>query len=78
METKERKNTNIIPRRKNAGNSVERIGMKFGEKKYNTQFTSTGKKIFVYKSHAQTRCGCDVNTDDNQERDKETWIESIS
>ena len=44
MDTKDRKNTNTIPRRVNAGRGVERLNIKFGGKKYDTQFTSTGKK----------------------------------
>ena len=44
METKERKNTNTRSRSYNARNFVERLDMKFGGKKYDTQFTSIGKK----------------------------------
>ena len=45
LETKDRENTNTSPRRANARNGVERLGMKFGGKEYDTQFTtSTGEK----------------------------------
>ena len=44
METKERENTNKIPRRDNSGKGVDHLKMKFKGEKYYTQFTSTGKK----------------------------------
>ena len=43
METKEHEDTKTRPRRLNTGKGVERLEMKFGGKKYDTQFTSTGK-----------------------------------
>ena len=42
METKEGENMNRIPRRENSGKGVERLEMRFGGKKYDTQFTRTG------------------------------------
>ena len=44
MEDKDCENMNTIPRRSNAGKGVDHLKMKFGGKKYDTQFTSTGKK----------------------------------
>ena len=44
METKERENMNTMTRRANAGKGFERLEMNFVGKKYDTQFTSTGKK----------------------------------
>ena len=45
LETKEHKNTNTRPIRANSGKGVEILEMKFGGKKYDTQFTtSTGEK----------------------------------
>ena len=44
LETKERENTNTIPRRANAGKMVECLEMKFGGKTYDTQLsTRTGE-----------------------------------
>ena len=41
---------NRIPRRENSGKGVERLEMRFGGKKYDTQFTRTGnnRKIFMH------------------------------
>lgn len=44
IETKEDENTNKRARRVNSGKGVERIEMKFLVKKYDTQFTNTGRK----------------------------------
>ena len=44
METKEHEKTNKIPIRENRGKGGKAIKMKFGENKYDTQFTSTEKK----------------------------------
>ena len=44
METNARENTNKKPRREDSGKGVEHLDMKFGGKKYDTQFTSTGNK----------------------------------
>ena len=44
METKERENTNKIPRRDNSGKGVDQLEMKSKGKKYYTQFTRTGEK----------------------------------
>ena len=44
MEAKECENKNTRPRIANAGKSGERLKLKFGGKKYDTQFTSTGMK----------------------------------
>ena len=44
MKTKERETTNTRPIRANAVKVVERLNMDFGGKKYDTQFTITGKK----------------------------------
>ena len=44
MGNKERKDTSISPRRANAVKGVERLEMIFGGKKYDTQFTSTGRR----------------------------------
>ena len=53
METNERENTSKSPRISNAGKSVECIKMKFGGKKYDIQFSSTGKKkrYFIHDMH---------------------------
>ena len=45
METKERKNTNTRSKMVTSGKGVENLEMNFWGKKYDTQFTSTGKKI---------------------------------
>ena len=52
METKERENMNTIPRRVNSGKDVDHLKMKFGGKKYDTHFTSTGKRKIFYAWHA--------------------------
>ena len=45
LETKDHKNTNKSPIRENAGKGIERLGMNFGDKTYDTQFTTrTGEK----------------------------------
>ena len=45
METKDCENTNTSPRSTNTGKGVERLGMNFGGKTYDTLFnTSTGEK----------------------------------
>ena len=44
METKDSENMNTRPIRANTGKGVERLEMKFGGKKYDTQFTSSRKK----------------------------------
>ena len=52
METKERENKNTRPRMDNAGKVVERLEIKFGVKKYDTQFIITGKKkTFMHDMH---------------------------
>ena len=53
METKEREKPNTRPRRANSGKSVERLEVKFGGKKYDIQFTRTGKKKinFMHDMH---------------------------
>ena len=53
METKEHEDTKTRPRRPNTGKGVERLEMKFGGKKYDTQFTSTGnmRKYFMHDMH---------------------------
>ena len=55
MGTSKRENTSTSPRRPNLVKSFECLKMKFGGKKYDTQFTSTGKKIiyFMHDMHKQ-------------------------
>ena len=48
IETKERENRNKMPRRANSGKGADRLNMKFGGSKYDTQFTSTGNKILFF------------------------------
>ena len=48
MENKERENANTNPRRANAGKCVERLEMKFGGKKYDTQLKITRENRFFY------------------------------
>ena len=43
LETKARENINKKPRREDSGKGVEHLDMKFGGKKYDTQFTITEK-----------------------------------
>ena len=43
MKTKEHDNTNTIPRNVNVGRGAECLEMNFVGKKYDTQFTSTGR-----------------------------------
>ena len=78
VENKEQKNTNTIPIRANAGNSVERLEMKFGGDKYDTQFTSIGKKKNIYACHAQTSHGFDIHIYDSQEGYQGAWIDIVS
>ena len=59
METKERKNTNTRQRRTNPGKGVDSLKMKFWGKKYDTQFTSTGKKT-KYFMHDMQKITVDV------------------
>ena len=47
MENKERENANKNPIRANAGKCVERLEMKFGGKKYDTQLNSTRENRFL-------------------------------
>ena len=53
METKGRENTITRPRRANTGKVIDSLDIKFGGKKYDTQFTSTGKKRkhFMHDMH---------------------------
>ena len=44
METNERENMNIMSRRENSGKVIDRLDIKFGGNKYDTQFTRTGKR----------------------------------
>ena len=44
METKKSKNTNKSPKREKAGKCVDNLKTKFGGKKCDTQFSSTGQK----------------------------------
>ena len=48
METKERKNTNTSKIRLNTGKVVEHPEIKFGGKKYYTQFISNGEKKYIF------------------------------
>ena len=54
----------MIPRRENSVKRVELLKIKFGEKKYSNQFTSTGKiKIpIIHTRHAPNRYGRDIHT----------------
>ena len=44
IENNECNNISTIPRRAKSGKVAKRLEMKFGGKKYGTQFNSTGKK----------------------------------
>ena len=54
METKEHENTNTRPKGANVGKGVDRLEMKFGGGKYDTQFTTSTrekKKYFIHDMH---------------------------
>ena len=49
--------------------------MKFGGNNYDIQLTNTGrKKQRIHAWHTQNSFGCDINTNDSKERDKEARL----
>ena len=68
LETKERKNTNTIPRRANTRKGVERLKMKFGGKTYDTPFTTITEKKKIYFMHdmQKTSRECEIHRNDGQ------------
>ena len=59
METKDHENTNTRPRTANSVKYVDNLEMKFGGKKYDTQFTRTVKKK-KYFIHDMQKLAVDV------------------
>ena len=76
METKERKNTNTIPKRANSGKGVECLKMRLLGKLYDTKFTISNREFFLNVRHAQTNRGCDIHLNDGHEGHQKPWRES--
>ena len=60
LETKEHENTNTRPRRANVGKGVDRLEMKFGGGKYDTQFTTSTREKKKYFMHDMHKLAVDV------------------